>query len=82
MPMGKMELVGGMANATLDGNTSSTGVTAPISDIATRQLGVKYNLSKRTIVYGFMGNVTDNLVTSATSVKDQNQTIFGIDHQF
>jgi len=82
MPMGKMDLVGGMANATLDGTTGSTGVTAAIADIATRQLGVKYNMSKRTIVYGFLGSLTDNLVTSATGVKDQSQTIVGIDHQF
>ncbi len=82
MPMGKMELVGGMANATLDGTTGSTGVTAAIADVASRQLGVKYNLSKRTIVYGFLGSTTDNLVTSATAVKDQSGTIVGIDHQF
>ena len=84
MPMGKMDLVGGMATATLDG-TAPGGVTQQIADHATRQVGLKYNFSKRTIAYGFIGSSSDSLagvVSAATTVKDKSQTIIGIDHQF
>jgi len=84
MPMGKMDLVGGMGTATLDG-TAPGGATQQIADHATRQLGVKYNFSKRTIAYGFVGSSSDSLagvVSSALTVKDKSQSIIGIDHQF
>jgi predicted porin len=75
MPMGKMDLVGGMANSSLDVGPTAT------NDWATRQVGVKYNFSKRTIAYGFIGSSSDNLAAT-TAVKDKSQTIVGIDHQF
>jgi len=84
MPMGKMDLVGGMGTATLDG-TAPGGATQQIADHATRQLGVKYNFSKRTTAYGFIGSASDSLagvVSAATTVKDKSQSIIGIDHQF
>ena len=76
MPMGKMNLVGGFSNASLDGN----GVA--LNDWASSQIGVKYNLSKRTIVYGYTGTSTDNLATTATAYKTMTGTLMGIDHQF
>ncbi len=75
MPMGKMDLVGGMANSSLD--VAGT----PTNDWATRQLGLKYNFSKRTVAYGFIGSSQDSLAAT-TAVKDKSQTIIGIDHQF
>jgi len=85
MPMGKMDLVGGMATATLDG-TAPNGATQQIADHSTRQLGVKYNFSKRTIAYGYIGSASDSLAgvvsAAATTMKDKSQSIIGIDHQF
>ncbi len=84
MPMGKMDLVGGMGAASLDG-TAPGGTTQQIADHATRQVGLKYNFSKRTVAYGFIGSSSDSLagvVSAATTVKDKSQTIIGIDHQF
>ena len=75
MPMGKMDLVGGMANSSLDVGSTAT------NDWATRQVGVKYNFSKRTIAYGFLASSQDSLAAT-TAVKDKSQTIIGIDHQF
>jgi predicted porin len=75
MPMGKMDLVGGMANSSLDVGSTAT------NDWATRQVGVKYNFSKRTVAYGYIGSSQDTLAAT-TAVKDKSQSIIGIDHQF
>ena len=76
MPMGKMELVGGMGNSSLD----SAGTV--LADWATSQVGVKYNFSKRTVMYGYTGTATDNNATAATAFKQMTGTAIGIDHQF
>jgi predicted porin len=76
MPMGKMELVGGFSNASLDNGTTS------LNDWSSSQIGAKYNFSKRTIAYGYIGTSTDNLATTATAVKQMTGSIIGIDHQF
>jgi len=76
MPMGKMELVGGMGNSSLD----SAGTV--LADWATSQVGVKYNFSKRTVLYGYTGTATDNNATAATAFKVMTGTLVGIDHQF
>jgi predicted porin len=75
MPMGKMDLVGGMANSTLDVGSTAT------NDWATRQVGLKYNFSKRTVAYGYIGSSQDTLAAT-TAVRDKSQSIIGIDHQF
>ena len=76
MPMGKLDIVGGFNNASLD--VAGT----PTADWASSQLGLKYNFSKRTVMYGFTGTSTNNLATTATAVKVITGTIVGIDHQF
>ena len=76
MPMGKMEIVGGFNNASLD--VAGT----PTADWASSQLGLKYNFSKRTVMYGYTGTSTNNLATAATALKVMTGTIVGIDHQF
>lgn len=75
MPMGKINLVGGFNNASQD----SAGVVS--ADWASSQLGVKYNFSKRTILYGYTGTSTNNAATG-TAFKTMTGTIVGIDHQF
>ena len=75
MPMGKMEIVGGFNNASLD--VAGT----PTADWASSQLGLKYNFSKRTVAYGYIGSSQDTLAAT-TAVKDKSQSIIGIDHQF
>ena len=76
MPMGKLDIVGGFNNASLD--VAGT----PTADWASSQLGLKYNFSKRTVMYGFTGTSTNNLATAANAVKVITGTIVGIDHQF
>jgi len=76
MPMGKLDIVGGFNNASLD-----VGGT-PNADWASSQLGLKYNFSKRTVMYGYTGTSTNNLATAATAVKVMTGTLIGIDHQF
>jgi len=76
MPMGKLELVGGFNNASLDNGTTA------LNDWASSQVGVKYNFSKRTIMYGYTGTSTDNLATTATAFKQMTGTLIGIDHSF
>jgi predicted porin len=75
MPMGKMDLVGGMANASFEVGPTAT------NDWSTRQVGVKYNFSKRTIAYGYIGSSQDSLAAT-TGIKDKSGTVIGIDHQF
>ena len=49
---------------------------------------MKYNFSKRTIVYGYTGTSTNNLVTATSTAtttgtfKTMTGTLIGIDHQF
>jgi predicted porin len=76
MPMGKLDIVGGFNNASLD--VAGT----PTADWASSQLGLKYNFSKRTVMYGFTGTSTNNLATAATALKVMTGTLVGIDHQF
>jgi predicted porin len=76
MPMGKLEIVGGFNNSSLD------VAGAPTADWASSQLGLKYNFSKRTVMYGYTGTATNNLATAATALKVMTGTLVGIDHQF
>ena len=78
MPMGKFSLNGGMSSA----NASGAGTTH--ADWASRQLGVRYDLSKRTNIYGYMGNSTNSAtVAQATGVlKDLTGTVVGVRHDF
>jgi len=76
MPMGSLNLVGGFSNSSVEG-----GGTV-LNDWSSSQIGAKYNFSKRTIAYGFIGTSTDNMATSATAVKQMTGTLIGIDHQF
>jgi predicted porin len=80
--MGKMELVGGFNNASLD------AASGPLADWASSQFGLKYNFSKRTVAYGYTGTSTNNLVTATSTsantgtFKTMTGTLIGIDHQF
>jgi predicted porin len=78
MPMGKFSLNGGMSTA----NASNAGTT--LADWASRQLGVRYDLSKRTNIYGYMGTSTNNATAAqATGVlKEMNGTVVGVRHDF
>jgi hypothetical protein len=82
MPMGKMQLVGGFSNASMD------AAGTPMADWASSQFGLKYNFSKRTVLYGYAGTSTNNLVTATSTSADTGTfkvitgTLVGIDHQF
>ena len=52
-------------------------------DIRQTQLGVRYNLSKRTMAYAMYGNETDNAVVALNGAAYKNtRTVFGIWHGF
>jgi predicted porin len=78
MPMGKMSINGGMSTA----NASSAGTTH--ADWASRQLGVRYDLSKRTNIYGYIGTSTNNApaIAASTSTKEMTGTAVGVRHDF
>jgi predicted porin len=78
MPMGKMSINGGMSTA----NASSAGTT--YADWASRQLGVRYDLSKRTNIYGYIGTSTNNApaIAASTSTKEMTGTVVGVRHDF
>jgi len=63
MPMGAMVLSGGMGTA----STSVAGVAT--KDQSTSQLSLRYNFSKRTAVYGLIGNAKDQTPINATSTS-------------
>jgi hypothetical protein len=63
MPMGAMVLAGGMGTA----STSVAGTAT--KDQSTSQLSLRYNFSKRTAVYGLIGNAKDQTPINATSTS-------------
>jgi len=63
MPMGAMVLSGGMGTA----STSVAG--AATKDQSTSQLMLRYNFSKRTAVYGLIGNAKDQTPINANSTS-------------
>ena len=78
MPMGALSINGGMSTA----NASSAGTTH--ADWASRQLGVRYDLSKRTNIYGYIGTSTNNApaIAASTSTKEMTGTVVGVRHDF
>jgi len=78
MPMGDMELFGGMGTS-----SQSTGSTN-INNISTSQFGLIYNLSKRSRIYGFVGNLKDQVRVDAASasMSYMTQTGAGINVNF
>jgi predicted porin len=73
--MGAMVLAGGMGTA----STTAAGVVG--RDISTSQLSLRYNFSKRTAVYGLVGNLKDQTqinANSATGVGYMTQTAVGM----
>ena len=78
MPMGALSINGGMSTA----NASSAGTTH--ADWASRQLGVRYDLSKRTNVYGYIGTSTNNAaaVAGSANTKEMTGTVVGVRHDF
>jgi len=65
------------------GKVTSSDTGALIQDAKSSQYGVRYDLSKRTIVYAITGSVTDSgtVVTSSTIAK-RSATAFGLFHTF
>jgi len=80
IPMGKSRIWVGMNSSTLEGGLANA-TTAPIADIAGRQVGYLYDFSKRTTAYGFIGSTSDSLALT-TAVKDMSQTLVGLRHSF
>jgi len=80
IPMGASRIWVGMNSSTLEGGLANA-TSAPIADIAGRQLGYLYDFSKRTTAYGFIGS-TSNSLALTTTVKDQTQTLVGLRHSF
>ena len=75
MPMGAMVLAGGMGTA----STSVAGTAT--KDQSTSQLSLRYNFSKRTAVYGLIGNAKDQKPindNSTSAVGYMTQTAVGM----
>jgi len=51
-------------------------------DIKQQQLGLLYNFSPRTIVYGYTGSYENSLVTTATSARKGQASMIGLYHTF
>ena len=75
----------GRASATA---TTPGGLSGKVIDIKQTQIGVRYSLSKRTTVYAFIGNATDNaaqdvnIPAAANSVYKDKKSIVGVAHAF
>ena len=73
--MGNMELAGGMGTA----STSVAGTAT--KDLSTSQLSLRYNLSKRSAIYGLIGTAKDQTAInsgSATATGYMTQTGVGM----
>ena len=69
--------------ASTGSGTNKTGAGVMTNDIKQSQYGVRYSLSKRTVVYAMTGESKDNVnVASATAVYKGKVTGFGMAHSF
>jgi predicted porin len=62
-----------------DGENKADGVAANKVDLDGNQLGVKYNLSKRTYVYGLIG---ENKKKAVGSTSKWSESVIGLAHSF
>lgn len=62
-----------------DGENKADGVAANKVDLDGNQLGVKYNLSKRTYVYGLVG---ENKKKAVGSTSKWSESVIGLAHSF
>jgi len=60
--------------------TTSTGAVA--NQFKLQQMGVRYDLSKRTTAYAMSGVTKDNAVTTATNLQKRDATAVGLFHSF
>ena len=60
--------------------TTSTGAVA--NQFKLQQMGVRYDLSKRTTVYAISGVTKDNAVTTAANLQKRDATAVGLAHAF
>ena len=60
--------------------TTSTGAVA--NQFKLQHMGVRYDLSKRTVAYAISGVTKDNAVTTATNLQKRDATAVGLMHSF
>jgi len=63
------------------GTTETKTAGAKVGDIKGHVVGVRYNLSKRTLGYVMHGTFKDDLVT-ATTGHQETRSVIGLSHSF
>jgi predicted porin len=79
--MGQYSFIAGMGTAKLT-NSVDSGATAVAQDYKQKQIGAMYDFSKRTKLYGYQGQWTNEPTTASTTAAKGKQTIVGLLHTF
>jgi len=66
----------------ITGNGTADSPTARVNDITNTQYGVRYNLSKRTLVYAMTGTSKDSVPTAVDKMSKGTMNGIGMMHQF
>jgi len=66
----------------ITGKGTADSTTARVNDISNKQFGVRYNLSKRTVVYAMTGTMKDSVPTAADKMSKGTMNGIGLSHAF
>jgi len=66
----------------ITGKGTADSNTARVNDIRNTQFGVRYNLSKRTVVYAMTGTSKDSVPTAADKMSKGTMNGIGLSHAF
>jgi len=66
----------------ISGKGTADSATARVNDIRNTQFGVRYNLSKRTVVYAMTGTSKDSVPTAADKMSKGTMNGIGLSHAF
>ena len=78
--MGNYSFIAGMGTAKLTNDAETAGTIS--QDYKQKQIGAMYDFSKRTKVYAYMGEWTNEPTTASTTAAKGKQTIAGLVHTF
>jgi predicted porin len=78
--MGNYSFIAGYGTAKLTNDAEAAGVVS--QDYKQKQIGAMYDFSKRTKLYGYQGQWTNEPTTASTTAAKGKQTIVGLLHTF
>jgi predicted porin len=78
--MGNYSFIAGMGTAKLTNDAEAAGVVS--QDYKQKQIGAMYDFSKRTKLYAYQGQWTNEPTTASTTAAKGKQTIAGLVHTF